>query len=103
MYTPNLHRSKDLQKYKDFMDSEFEIVGGKLATGLEEGCIVFRVKTEDGKEFEVKPKGTREMRREWARDMDNIVGKMLTVRYPLLSEDGIPCSGAVGIAIRDYE
>jgi DNA ligase-1 len=103
VYIPNLHRSKDLQKYKDFYDSEFEIIGGKLATGLEEGCIVFRVKTKDGKEFEVKPRGTREIRREWALDMDNIVGKMLTVRYPALSDSGIPCSGAVGVAIRDYE
>lgn len=96
------HRSNDLLKYKDFLDDEFEIVGGKEATGNDSGTVVFRCKTKSGKEFEVRPKGSRELRKEWFNDLDNLIGKELTVRYQCLSEEGIPIF-PVGIGIRDYE
>jgi ATP-dependent DNA ligase len=96
------HRSNDLLKYKDFLDDEFEIVGGKEATGNDSGTVVFRCKTKSGKEFEVRPKGSRELRREWMKDIDNLIGKELTVRYQNLSEDGVPIF-PVGLGIRDYE
>jgi len=101
-YKPNLKRSADLQKYKDFLDSEYEIIGGKEATGNEEGCIVFKCKTDTDGEFDVRPRGTRELRRRWYGELDSIIGKMLTVRYQELSDDGIPIF-PVGITIRDYE
>jgi ATP-dependent DNA ligase len=96
------HRSKDLQKRKDFLESEFKIVGGKSATGNDIGTVVFRCITETGKEFDVRPKGSRQKRREWLKDIDSLIGKMLTCRYQLVSNDGIPCQ-ARGIVIRDYE
>lgn len=97
------HRSADLQKYKEFVDEEFFIVGGVSGTGLEEGCVVFECLTKDDKVFRVRPRGTREIRREWLDDIERLVGKPLTVRYKELSEDGIPIPSPVGIAIRDYE
>lgn len=96
------HRSKDLQKYKEFKDEEFKIVGGHEGSGLDEGTVVFEVKTKSGQVFSVRPKGTREMRTKWRKDIKNLINKDLTVRYQNLSEDGIPIF-PVGITIRDYE
>jgi len=96
------HRSKDLQKYKTFEDKEFKIVGGCEGEGLEEGCVIFVCDLENGKTLKVRPRGSRELRREWLKDLNNIIGKELTVRYQELSEEGVPIFG-VGIAIRDYE
>jgi DNA ligase-1 len=96
------HMSKDLQKFKEFADAEFEIVGGHEGSGPDEGTIVFEVKTKDNKIFSVRPKGTREERIVWMKDIKNLIGKELTIRYQNLSEDGIPVF-PVGISIRDYE
>ena len=96
------HRSADLQKYKEFIDEEFEIVGGTEGTGLDKGCIIFRVKNKANHEFNVKPKGTRESRQEILQNIEKYIGKELTVRYQELSEDGVPIF-PVGIAVRDYE
>lgn len=96
------YRSDDLQKLKDFIDEEFEIIGGKEGSGSDEGTVIFRCKTKDGKEFDVRPRGDREKRRYWYDNLKDIVGKMLTVRFQNYSEDGIPIF-PVGIVIRDYE
>jgi len=97
------YRSKDLQKYKKFKDEEFVIVGYDEGTGLEAGCIIFICRQEDGLEFRVRPKGSRELRREWFKDAQNIIGKELTVRHQEpRTDDNIP-RFPVGIAIRDYE
>ena len=100
-------RSNHLQKYKEFIDEEFEIVGHKVGEGREADAVVFICKvpnpTEQGqKTFEVRPRGSIEQRRSWTEDIENIVGKELTVRYQELTEDNVP-SFPVGIAIRDYE
>lgn len=96
------HRSKDLQKFKMFVDAEFKITGGKEGTGNDEGCIVFEVETASGSRFNVRPKGTVAYRRSLFQDLPNLLGKLLTVRYQELSEAGVPIFG-VGLAVRDYE
>ena len=96
------HRSKDLQKWKYFLDDEYEIIGGKEATGEDAGTIVFGCKTASGDEFDVRPKGSRDTRRRWFNELESIKGCMLTVRYQDLTDDGIP-RFPVGISIRDYE
>lgn len=96
------NRSKDLQKYKDFQDSEYEIIGGSEATGNDSGTVIFTCQTTEGKTFSVRPMGSREQRREWLRDIKSFVGKKLTVRYQELSEEGTPIF-PVGITVRDYE
>jgi len=97
------HRSKDLQKYKDFIDEEFEIVGGKEGRGRDKGAITWTCLTEDGKRFDVRPRGTMEQRQEWWKNMDKYIGKKLTVRYLERSNDNIPIGNTVGLAMRDYE
>lgn len=95
-------RSPDLQKYKDMVDDEFEIIGGKEGTGRAEGTIIWTCVTKDGKEFDARPQGTEEQRREWWSNRDSFMGKKLTVRYQNLSDDGIPIF-PVALVPRDYE
>lgn len=96
------YRSKDLQKYKEFFDEEFKIVDGVSGIGLDHDCVVFHCENENGDLFSVRPKGTRELRKHYLKNIDNIKGKYLTVRYQNKSEQGIVRFG-VGICIRDYE
>lgn len=96
------HRSNDLLKFKDFLDNEFEIVGAHEGTGNDAGTVIFECITKEGNTFSVRPKGTRESRKEWLKNIDAIIGKELTVRYQEKSEDGIPIF-PVGLEIRDYE
>ena len=95
-------RSADLQKYKEFKDEEYHVVSGEPGTGTEAGCVVFIVTGKNGIKFNVRPRGSFELRKQWMKDIDNIVGKKLTVRYQELTDDGIP-RFPVGISIRDYE
>ena len=76
-------RSPDLQKFKSFMDEEFEIVGayqnkGKMVNQCTLVCI-----TTEGAEFGVKPKGDEAQREQYWRDFQDgkLTGKMLTVRF----------------------
>ena len=101
------YNSNDLEKVKDYQDSEFEIIGGKEGEGTDVGCVVYRCITESGGEFDARPRGTVEDRKEMFINLPNDIGKMLTVRYAELSDDGIPLQ-PVGIpaeaeAVRDYE
>jgi len=93
--------SIDLQKYKDFIDAEFMIIGGKDGTGSDKGCVIFKVQNGTGS-FDVRPKGTVKERQKMFNDLPDLIGKQLTVRYQELSEDGVPIF-PVGLAIRDYE
>jgi DNA ligase-1 len=96
------HRSVDLQKYKEFIDEEFEIIGFKEGDGLEKGCVIWRCTTKDGQEFDCRPRGTREEREELYRKGKKYIGKMLTIRFQEWTTDGKP-RFPVGLAIRDYE
>lgn len=96
------YRDNQLQKYKDFLDDEFEIVGCKEGTGKDEGKAIFRCITKDKKEFDVRCKGADEVRIEQWQNRSKYFGKELTVRYQTLSDDGIPIF-PVGIIVRDYE
>lgn len=95
------YRSAHLQKLKEFIDEEFEITGGESATGEDRDTVIFKCICKSG-EFSVRPRGSREQRKQWLMDINNLIGKMLTVRYQNLTETGIP-RFPVGITIRDYE
>lgn len=94
-------RSVDLQKYKQFQDGEYEVVGFKEGEGSEAGCVIWVCKTE-GKVFNCRPRGTREERTELYKNGAQYVGKKLTVRFQELTDDKVP-RFPVGIAFRDYE
>ena len=104
-YQPN-KRSPNLQKYKSFIDQEFEIVGAYQNKGKMENQCTFTCVTEDGTEFGVKPKGTEAQREQYWIDFQagKLTGKMLTVKFFewTTSENPVP-RFPVGLAIRDYE
>jgi len=103
------YRDNQLQKYKDFVDEEFEIVGCKDGRGKDEHKAIFRCQTSsktggvygDGT-FDVRCKATMVEREEQWNNRKSYMGKQLTVRYQTLSDEGIPIF-PVGIAVRDYE
>jgi DNA ligase-1 len=94
------YRSHDLQKYKEFVESEYPIVGFKEADGRDKGTVVWVCRTAEKREFSVRPRGTQEQRRQWFQDGHTHVGKLLTVIYQELSELNVP-RFPVGKAIRD--
>lgn len=99
MYRCN-YRSHDLQKYKEFKEGEYTITGFKEGDGRDKGTVIWICKTEDNKDFSVRPKGTMESRRELFDNGKSYLGKKLTVIYQELSEMGVP-RFPVGKAIRE--
>jgi ATP-dependent DNA ligase len=99
-------RTRHLLKYKEFEDSEFEIIGFKEGEGNDAGTVVWKCKILNSKEghseMDVRPRGTIEDRKIYFQNGKKYIGRMLTVRYQGLSEYGVP-RFPVGIAIRDYE
>ena len=95
-------RSYNLQKYKKFFDDEYKIVGALEGQGNDIGTVVWICETPKGQTFKCRPKGTRDDRRDKYKNRKQYFGKLLTVKYQELTNDGIP-RFPVGIAIRDYE
>jgi hypothetical protein len=93
-------RTNAMIKVKMYKDAEFEIVG--YSEGLRPEDMVFVCKTKEGKEFEAKPMGPRELKYEYLDRMDEIIGKMATVKYFYLSDEGCPLQPVLK-CIRDYE
>ena len=92
--------SKDLLKVKRFLDDEYEIVDFTHGTSIELECIVFVCKTKDNQTFSVRPVGTHEERKAMYKNGASNVGKLLTVKYQELSNDGVP-RFPVGLHIRE--
>lgn len=95
-------RSYHLQKYKKFCDAEYRIIDSHEGSGNDVGTVIWICETASGDAFNVRPTGTREKRKEWFDDRSEYIGRMLTVKYQELTNDGIP-RFPVGIEIRDYE
>lgn len=98
-YKPN-GRTNDMIKIKMYKDDEFEITG--LSEGLREEDMCFTLVTADGLEFKAKPMGTRELKQQYREDLDQLIGKMATVKYFYLSDEGVPLQPVLK-CIRDYE
>ena len=116
-------RSADLQKYKEFEDQEFPVVGFEEGEAKDQGTIIFWCRSpyhagwkltlpplevlqklsplqrREYGVFSVRPRGTHVQRSQWWRDRTNLLGSELTVRYQNLSDDGVP-RFPVGIAVR---
>lgn len=96
-------RSNDMIKVKEYMDSEFEIVG--LSEGLRDEDMCFIMKTEDGQEFKAKPHGDRAQKQWYREHLDELIGKMATIKYFEMSgKEGssIPQQPQF-VCVRDYE
>ena len=96
-------RSYHLQKLKTFTDSEFKIIGAKEALGEDRGTAILQCETSDKTPFWVRPVGPRELRTRMLSNIDELLGKYLTVKYQNLTENGVP-RFPVGLRIReDYD
>lgn len=93
------NRSPNLQKLKDFQDSEFLVVDIIDGKGIFEGKAIVVCETPEGKQFNVTPQGTMEIRSFIYQHRQSYIGWWLTVKYQTLSEDGIPIF-PVGINFR---
>jgi hypothetical protein len=67
--------------------------------------MCFILETPNGQRFNCKPMGTREQKKWYREHIDELIGKMLTIKYFEMS--GVEGSDIpqqpTGIAIRDYE
>jgi DNA ligase 1 len=96
-------RSYDLQKCKDMVDEEFEIVDFEEGNGRLMGHVgAFWCVMKDGERFKAKPKGKTENLRKFFLDHSLWKGKLLTVQYQGYTPDGKP-RFPVGKTIRNYE
>lgn len=93
-------RGQEMVKFKMYQDAEFEITG--LSEGLRPEDMCFTLKTGDGIEFKAKPMGSRELKEQYREDLDNLIGKMATVKFFYLSDEGTPLQPVLK-AIRDYD
>lgn len=94
------YRSKDLLKVKRFLDNEYRIVGFTHGVSIESECLIFVCEIENGQTFSVRPIGTHEDRKVMYKNGASYVGKLLTVKYQELSNDGVP-RFPVGLHVRE--
>jgi len=83
-------RSKFLQKYKKFIDDEFEIIGFDKEVQDKISLVIWKCKTKEGLEFNCRPKGTHEERAELYKNAKNYIGKNLTVVFQEYTDEGKP-------------
>lgn len=95
-------RVNTLLKLKQFDDDEFTIIGYKEGQCTEKGCVVWRCVTDGGKEFDVRPEGTHELRKELYKNASKYINSKITVKYQGLTATGVP-RFPVATVIRDYE
>lgn len=99
-------RSKDLLKYKNFQDDEFEIVDVYEGQGNRSGgCGAFLLKNKDGQTFKSTPKGNREYFKEILDNKNDYIGRQATVKFIELTPKtekggGVPYHGVV-VSIRE--
>jgi ATP-dependent DNA ligase len=109
-YEPH-RKSLYMRKYKNFIDEEYSIVDAVCDEGVDREYFTWVCEkttispmTDDAelKTFTVKPMGTREQRQDMYDNKDEYIGKLLTVRYQVLTYEGVPRFPR-GVSIRDYE
>lgn len=94
-------RSYDLQKVKEFDDSEFKIVGVKVGTkGSMAGKAIFTCRLPNGETFDCKMKGNMDELKKYADDPSLVINKILTVQYQGYTKYGMP-RFPVGLRFRE--
>lgn len=88
-------RSSDLLKYKDFQDAEFKIIDYTLekdTSGADENLVVWIIKINDNIECKVRPKGSKEERKELYKkcveNFDQFKGRNLWTKFFCRTADG---------------
>lgn len=93
-------RSADLQKYKEFLDSEFLIVA--IIPDSADGSI-FQVKNDLNDELFYVVMGSMAQRAEFLANEKLYIGKLITVKYQSRYKGTLLPQFPTGVAIRDYE
>jgi len=83
-------KSNQLQKFKDFDDHEFEVIGAEEGEGSEEGCVIWKLITEDGNVFNARPQGGMEDRRKKFQNWRKYVGRLGTVKHWDWTDEKVP-------------
>jgi DNA ligase-1 len=84
-------RSSNLLKYKMFLDEEFKIIDIEEGSGNRSGMAGnLMLEMKNKKTFCSSIKGGEDYYRELLKNKSKIIGKLATIRYQNLSEDGIP-------------
>ncbi len=83
-------RSYDLLKIKEFIDSEFEVVGVEEGRGKLAGHGIFVCKTPTGETFRTKMIGALADLKQYFDDPSLAVGRQLTVKYQGFTKYSIP-------------
>lgn len=82
-------RSKQLLKYKDFQDREWEIIDVLEGQGNRAGCAnMLVIRLESGVICKPTMTGTEEFMRRVLRDKDIVIGKQATIKFFGYTEDG---------------
>jgi DNA ligase-1 len=95
-------RSNYLLKVKGTQSCEVIIEDFNLNDPFKTEDFVFVCKVSNGKQFEVKPHGTIQYRKNLYNDRENLVGKKLQLDFHEYTKDGIPFH-ITSVTIRDYE
>lgn len=93
-------RSGDLQKFKTFMDSEFEVVD--VVPDKDGGAIFVVQNTFADNTFNVVG-GSHAQRKAWIENKEDLIGKLITVKYQTLYKDTLKPQFPTFVAFRDYE
>lgn len=104
-------RDACLLKMKEFIDEEFEIIGGNVEDGDIKTFVFILKNNIDDQEFRAKPTGTLEDRAVWWDNLAHYIGKKATVRYQERTQGGLPHQAHLRHkdteilieAVRDYE
>lgn len=96
------HRNNQLQKVKDFVDSEFEVLDIVEGDGRFKGAAIFVCRATESQTFTCAPEGSMEYRKSLFSNRKGILAThpFLTVKYQELSADGVPIF-PVGISLRE--
>jgi ATP-dependent DNA ligase len=96
------HRNNQLQKVKDFVDAEFEVLDIVEGGGRFKGAAIFVCRATETETFTCVMEGDMDYRRSLFTDRDAILKQKpyLTVRYQELSKDGVPIF-PVGVILRE--
>jgi DNA ligase-1 len=95
-------RSYNLQKIKEFDDSEFKITGVKSGRGRMADCAIFTCTNASGDLFDCKMEGSLDVLKEILKNPKSVIGKLLTVRYQGFTNGKMP-RFPIGVSVRDYE
>ena len=79
-------RGQFMLKVKQYQDAEYLTVG--LEEGLRREDFTFVMETADGVRFNAKPIGSREVKEYYRAHLDEIIGKMATLKYFEMSGAG---------------